>query len=149
MSNNILWIKDASTGEELLLAKSYGAGWCLCPNLATLGDWLQWHDARGPCGETTMLHLVDDTGPITRPSLEPVALARIKSDRDLLLRVARSGVYESGLRDVLDRLAADGIILLGEYERAEALRRGIAFIASGGQPCTPDTLRRLLEGDAL
>jgi hypothetical protein len=32
--------------------------------------------------------------------------------------------------------------------RLDALRRGIAWIASGGQPLTADTLRRLLEGDA-
>lgn len=32
-------------------------------------------------------------------------------------------------------------------QRLEALRRGIAWVASGGQPLTPDTLRRLLEGD--
>jgi hypothetical protein len=31
--------------------------------------------------------------------------------------------------------------------RLDALRRGIAWIAGGGQPLTPDTLRRLLEGD--
>jgi hypothetical protein len=32
--------------------------------------------------------------------------------------------------------------------RFDALRRGITWIAAGGQPLTADTLRRLLEGDA-
>lgn len=38
--NNRLYIEDTATGERLLLAKSFGAGWVMWPTPGQLNDWL-------------------------------------------------------------------------------------------------------------
>jgi hypothetical protein len=60
VANNRLYLEDTATGERLLLAKSFGAGWTLWPTPSQLNEWLICRDeaaAYGPDQDTATTQL--------------------------------------------------------------------------------------------
>lgn len=70
MANNRLYLRDPETGEQMLLAKSFGLGWSVYPTVDELSAWLEGRDVAASYGncasQGTRLQLVAENDP-SRP----------------------------------------------------------------------------------